>query len=499
LDNSAGNLPRAVNLLGANVFNDNGTGLRVDSLGLITVSNLYAENNDNSGVELYNNYPLATGGVTINGTNTFIENFDGLLVFSRGAIKVNNLRAYENTFHGVELDNSIDALLSATVTITGNQIFDSNNTGLVIHSQRLIAINSVTSSNNWGGFGVFIDNSFSGTALLADVKFTGTNTFTLNNWSGLEVRSYSAISLNNMTASGNGLDELAGFGYGVYLNNSEPVLTFPALVSKGVTLTGTNTFEDNFEDGLHVESYGLIKANALTANGNDGDGVHLDNQWGQSNPGGVTLTGTNNFEDNAFDGLEIKSNRTITLNNINANSNDVRGLVLDNQCSCTLANVVITGTNTFNVNGDYGLSIGIGLLVNSEGAITINNLTANGNGDTGAQLTNDIYPVSPAKPNVTLTGVNNFIGNKFNGLVIDSFGVVSLSKVTADDNEFGDGVRVNTDGNITITCGSATVNGDAGFELTSSFGTITLKGVVALGNGGLALDTTGITSIIRSC
>jgi hypothetical protein len=379
---------------------------------------------------------------------------------------------------------------------------------LRIYSEKLITVNGVTSTENWGGYGVYVDNSWGGTGFPADVKFTGTNAFTWNEYSGLEIYTYGAVSLNNITASHNGQGLVEDYGFGVFVNNQIPNGFDSAVTPKGLSLTGTNTFDGNFDDGLQALISGFIKANNLNATDNEENGIYLDNQYGHAVPGAITLTGTNTFADNNEWGMTAWSNRSITLNNITADSNSLSGaqggVALNTNCGCNFANVVLTGTNTFNSNGDYGASLGTGLYVVAEGAITINNLTANWNGHTGADLSNTaLFPLT--NPNITLTGVNNFIGNKFRGLAFSSEGNVFLTKVTADATGFGDGVIGTADGNITITCGSMTNNGnvagDYGLELTSNFGTITLKGVVALGNGDPVDEwlLTGATNIQRSC
>jgi hypothetical protein len=178
-------------------------------------------------------------------------------------------------------------------------------------------------------------------------------------------------------------------------------------------------------------------------------------------------------------GLIISSQGAITLNNITASLNGIPGFnagaVIENNGASSAQFVKLNGTNVFNENGATGL------VINSKGAITTNNVTANENGSTGAFINNSYLGMTGG---VTMTGVNNFLDNDGTGLQVTSHGVVSLSKVTADNNGLsgsGNGLYVSTDGNVTLTCGWFASNDDYGLSITT-LGTLTLKGVISAGN-----------------
>jgi hypothetical protein len=331
------------------------------------------------------------------------------------------------------------------------------------------------------------------------VTVNGTNGFYWNGDSGLVIFTYGTITLNNITANDNGQNAAADTGWGAYLDNCgyDSLLgdCTDAVTPKGITLNGTNTFNGNFQDGLWATSLGLIKGNNLTANLNGEHGAYLDNQWGAGSVGGITLTGTNNFEGNGSDGLLALSHGTITMSNISANWNLGNGAFIDNwSITGPQVNVTLTGTNNFLGNGDSIAFTGSGLIVWTEGNITINNLTANWNQEDGAYLNNWNYAF--LTPFVKLTGVNTFRGNGDWGLYVDSAGAVDLTKVTADAN--GDGVYVGADGNIIITCGSMTNNTGFGWSI-GSLGTVTLKGVFAYGNGTNEDPWNGTFTRFRAC
>jgi hypothetical protein len=353
----------------------------------------------------------------------------------------------------------------------------------------------VTASGNELGSGAGLSNET--TFLItptAGVTFTGIGVFSENYYSGLEVTSNGPLNVltTSLTANQNGQISLSG--YGVTLNNDT------AASPQVVKLTGTGVFNGNYSTGLSVVSDGAISANNLTANlSSNGFGVRLYNAGAGAVNGAVTLTGVNTFNGNDVDGLNVQSLGAITLNSVTANKNGppasgAAGASIDNAASSLPLGVKLTGTNTFDGND------GGGLQVYSDGAITINNLTASHSvAGFGASLQNTS---AGASGGVTLTGVNAVSENAGAGLDILTTGAVSLTKVTADGNT-GDGLFVNaSSGNITLTCGSFTNNTASGVDLITS-GIATLIGVFASGNTLTDLDLAGVPDLnefyVRNC
>jgi len=469
-------LHRSVSLPGTNTFSGNaGGGLNVSSMGAIAVSNVRAEGNvAGEGASLTNGYALGTGGLTLGGTsNVFSGNGSfGLWVQTNGAISAAGLRAEDNATYGARLWNHT-AAAPAPVTLTGaSNGFDSNGErGLDVASMGAITIANLHASGN-DEYGAFLGNTSSGVAAPQKVTLSGSNSFN-QNWNiGLYVSSHGAVTLNNLTAMDNG--QSASYGSGVIIDAYDPAAT----IASPVTLTGYGWFEANLEYGLYVEALGAIKANNLTTTWNGADGVVLYNQYDLVTSG-VTLTGLNAFGDNGSNGLYVQSNGAITLANVTAYGNGGNGAYLDTYGLLSPQKVTLTGTNTFNGNGSTVAHTGDGLLLNADGQITISNLTANWNGRSGAELDNAAYG-GTATSGLTLSGVNNFEGNFYDGLYFDVVGAVSLSKITADDNGLS-GVDGTTFGNITITCGSMTGNGAYGWYLWTP-SVVTLKGVFSYGN-----------------
>lgn len=492
---------KGVSIVGTNNFNGNGSvsggfGLRVYSYGAIITNNITAQFND-TGVVLDNcDYDGASAclayspqAITMNGFNNMTFNdSEGLTAISQGAIKVNNLTANFNGGWGAVLDNQYsDAVGAVTIAgygnVSGNTLF-----GLVAYSTGAITLANLTVNNNTQS-GADIDNKFNNLKP-ANVTLTGINQFSGNGGDGLKVGSFGAVVLNNITANDNGDPGVAN---GVYINNAL------SLKPMGVTLNGINIFNDNFGIGLEIDSLGAIVVNKLTANRNDESGASLNNQLNAATAP-ITLLGYAILNDNGDDGLSAFSNGAITLNNITAISNAGYGTLVNNNynlLSTSAVNVVLNGVNTFDENTLDGLR------VISDGLITLNNVTANDNGGYGAYLDN--FSAGNLLKNILVNGSNNFVSNSSSGLYFNTSGTFTITRITADGNNDGvggapqsDGIEGTAVGNITLTCGSLTNNEGDGYNLSSTSGIITLKGIFTYGN--LLGNNSNIAPVItRTC
>jgi hypothetical protein len=466
---------------GINTFNNNGLhGLYAQSNGAISLTSLDAENNGSYGAILSNTGASTPQSVKLTGTNKFDGNSnDGLVVTSNGAITLNNAEASSNHLDGVQLINNTSAAPQA-ITVSGTLNVFSNNSGgygLNIQTKGAVTIANLTASGNHSD-GAHINNQVT-TASPQNVTLTGSNTLSNNGDSGLYILTYGAIAMNNLTASGNGLIH-ASSGGGAYLDTCayDHISSCPSPLAKSITLTGINTFQDNYSDGLTAFSKGPIKVNALTADWNGVHGASLMNQWGAGSSGGITLTGSNTFRHNGYVGLGAASQGAISVNNLTANDNSDDGVWLSTDGLTTPQSVTITGSNTFLNNGN------VGLVVWADGNISLNSVTANGNGG-GASLDNCFWSGSHCNwfGTLTLTGTNTFSNNTSGGLYFKSHKNVTINHIEADENG-AIGVDGLTDGgSITVLGGSLTHNTSYGWQL-KALTTVTLKGVFAYGNRG---------------
>jgi len=526
-------------LTGFNNLNQNygGNGLNVFADGAITIANLTAnENWDGDGAYLDNmatsTIPMA---VTLTGFNNFWHNYlNGLTILSYGAVTVSNIDASSNGIDetwsnvagpeygwGLYIDNRNPVALSAKpVTLTGFNYFFSNwNSGLEIWSSNLVTLSNVTANYSgtyyddlysyagandtyvgcgdqtidngdndfYVGCGAYIDNSSAATPL--NVVLLGVNEFNGNTHHGLTVISKGQLLLNSLTSNWNGWFSGSDaspdtvFGSGAYLVST----------MKGITFSGNNTFDGNWDDGLFAQSLDLITVNNLNANSNGGIGAYLDNLWDVKHSD-VVVKGYSNGNNNGSDGIVIFTNGSAILANVAVISNAGNGLYIEAYDNNPAplgkpSNVSISGTNWFWGNGVDGLT------VLADGVITLNNINASHNGNNGATIDGISAGYWMPLPAVRLniTGSNNFNGNGNNGLFFDTFGNVTLTRVTADNN-FGTGVVGTTTGNITYTCGSVTRNNSLGYDLNAVGGILTLAGVSSTGNLG---NLTNAFSVVR--
>ncbi|HUI88327.1 MAG TPA: right-handed parallel beta-helix repeat-containing protein [Anaerolineales bacterium] len=489
VDNSSAPHAQAVNITGTNnIFNDNYlNGLLAFSLGHISAGNLHADGNSagvdgsnyaySGGVQLENDF-AGTGTITISGTNTFTNNYeDGLDAYSDGAITTNNLTATRNGLQGnptssfewigAALDNS-NSLTPQNITMGGNNDFESNfNDGVDAIASGVLTINNITSKNNGtsvgtssqlqGGVGAYLQGAravtLSGTNLFdgnySTITFDDGNPadYLQTPMASLTISSDGSIRINNVTAS----DDLAGAG--AILDDCNDQGTGCANTAGSIAITGANIFNDNYLDGLDVDSFGNIAAKNLSANGNLGMGVFLMNgnasaTTSLNSKGYVALSSTNTFTDNLDDGMDIYSNGPIKAGNLQAVNNGGAGVILDNSSSPnavpldnsgvvaalssvstqTAQSVTLTNYNVFSDNGFDGLE------VYSNGTITLSSISANGNGaGYGAYIAND---ETGFRSGVTLSGNDSFNDNYLDGLDILSYGAISVTTVslTADGN-----------------------------------------------------------------
>ena len=510
-------LPYAVSITTPSSFLYNSSdGLYIRTTGAVTLKGVTASFNQGRGVFIDNHASLLKPqNVILSGINVMNGNDNhGLRIISYGTVALASITANDNgqtdsLGYGVFVDNrALSAAPAGSVLITRKPVtFTGNNTitnnysgGIFIYSVGDVTLSNITAVGNGLtstplGDGVHIENEVAWypngvtqTSYAARVTLNGFGIFKDNGDEGLQIFSRGAIKLNNVTANNNG--DVGLWANNAYINTMS--------TRQPVTLTGTNSFNGNDGGGMMLLSFGAVTLNNLTAIGNldavvgltgSGDGVSIQNNLVWSPNGvltsyvaNVTISGFGYFEGNTDDGLDILSKGAVTIAKITANSNGDDGAVIFTKGDLLPQNVTLNGSNNFYGNG-FTSTNGNGLFIQSDGKITINNLSAIGNKANGARLDNFTDKKVNKFLGVTLTGFNFFQKNQgINGLFIHSDGSVLLYHVTADDNNSGNGINVVATKNITISCGSAFSNFGTGFFLNSG-AILTLKGVHAYGNG----------------
>ncbi|MGH9851105.1 MAG: beta strand repeat-containing protein, partial [Blastocatellia bacterium] len=469
----------SVNLTGITVLSNNGdNGLSIETRGGIKIGRLTAESNQGVGVSLEGE---GAGSITVgvsatNWCNSLSNNRNsGLVIVSKGPVVLNSLcnsgnGLSSNLGFGAEISNS-GAQTLQPVTLNGTNSFLNNYSGgIKIISKGAIKANNLDASNNTHGSGASFDNLASTVGLPQNVTLSGVNKFSVNYADGLTIQTYGAITLNRITASSNGYGVE---GYGAYLDNQTGSIT-----PKAITLFGANSFSDNTLDGLRALSLGTITIGSVTANTNEENGAYLDNNAGGAFGGiaittgaelnvngangldafslgkisianlkavfndghgallnnssaspaqSVALSGVNTFDQNDLFGLHVFSRGAITVSNLHAWNNDEWGVTLDNSVAGAAGSVTVSGKQDIGGNGKVGLEI------YSNRAVTISNLSSGYNGDEGAYLNNTTAGIPQ---NITLTGACIFKSNDLHGLRIQTLGAVTLSNITAVGNGF---------------------------------------------------------------
>jgi len=509
LDNTLGSSAKAITIKGVNTFQGNGdTGLTVFSRGAITTYSINSIGNAGQAAVIDNcdegvpgecqayyaaivkGVVTKTFGVSMLGTNYINGNANGLIVDSRGAIVISNLTSIYSTGEGAVLSNNYTNAIGG-VSLTGfNNISHNGTYGLEINSYGAVAVANITANYN-DISGVEVNNIGIPTKP-ANVTFTGTNRFNDNVGTGLIINTHGAVTLYNITANGNGVAPTDSAN-GVYINNSTGSL------ARAVILYGFNYINDNNGTGLYIDSIGAITIQRVTANNNNGVGARLDNVVSTGTQA-VTISGYGTFIGNATNGLQIESNGKVVAVNLNASNNLVHGVTIDTQYGALPASavdVVISGYNNFNNNGDNGLQI------KNDGVITLTNIFANANGKNGAVLDNLSYAGGSLNKTIILNGVNSFSNNAENGLMFSANGNVTLNRLTAFGNDptpggfsgsgivgvfGGGGTKV-----LTFSCGTLMGNEDYGMNITGAT-VINLRGVSGQPN---SLNVTAV--ITRAC
>jgi hypothetical protein len=203
----------------SNLFNETrnngGNGFSIETLGPVTITNLYTHDNGLLGGYIDNSGAASAAAVTINmlGTPAYVNGYwgngaGGLQVFSRGAVTISRVQINNNGGFGAEINNVPAGLIAGTPVTISDSSFDSNgfgDDGLNITSKGQITLLNIRANYN-GGYGVYLNNQITGaTAGVTINAGTGRgNEFQGNRLSGLVVRTNGPAVLTNLYSANNG-------------------------------------------------------------------------------------------------------------------------------------------------------------------------------------------------------------------------------------------------------------------------------------------------------
>lgn len=242
--------------------------------------------------------------VTVTNSRFIGNGFLGLTIYTKGAVKLNNVIADANkSIAGVNVDNTYDTTASP-VNITNGQ-FDGNTSygstptpGMAILSNGTVTITRVQAQYNQGT-GLTLDNT-SGTG---NVLLKETNTFLGNTELGLDILSTGQVTAEHLTAHDNAK-------YGVRIETQQ-----------AVAITGSGKFNGN-DLGLKIDTVSRITAKNLSAISNATIGLHMATSLAGTDA--VILNGVQ-AHSNAG-GLQIYANGKVIVSCGATYSNEVYGL-----------------------------------------------------------------------------------------------------------------------------------------------------------------------------
>ena len=354
----------------------------------------------------------------------------------------------------------------------GNVVFDYNNvalTDLVVQGGWDFAQNNVVGTStidlsgyaiefwDWGGYGA------PGSLTLRDLIIT--------NSEGLFIGDVNDFTTADVTLEN---VEVSNTDLGTYIE------------TEGDVEIVDSKFNDNADDGLTVYAYdGDITLNKVWAEDNFGDGAYLETCGCGT---GNVFVHASNFNENGDRGLVVYASGNITVDSIHAEQNEVGGVELDNclgfffgGCTNSIpSSVNMTGANTIRNNGLNpipfmgGFPASVGLWVNSMGDVSLEGVSATGNG--AGNIGGGAFIFTEGG---SLTIKNSLFDNNCSyGYCDFGFGLTAMNVSGADSTL--DGVSSNSNG-----------NGDSGSGTPNSFNA---AGVLLMSAGNVFVRNSNFNS-----
>ena len=228
-------------------------------------------------------------------------------------------------------------------------------------------------------------------------------------------------------------------GYGALLDNSTSTV-------KGKVVVLSADVESSKYDGISITSKGDVILDGIISNGSwgSGNGVYVDNTAGTGTVSVLSTKGANNFNNNTLNGLLIKSNGNITVSTVTANNNSSNGLnltALAAGSTITLSNVNIKHNSSNGI-----LSVAHGATVFTKVKSYSNGLNTNLD---GISVTTNGYDFTFSNSYATGNGrygINASVGGTSHK--VNVIGSVYLGNSQYNTSDVKD---INTDGKLTIS------------------------------------------------
>ncbi|MBK9927676.1 MAG: hypothetical protein IPP66_20590 [Anaerolineales bacterium] len=366
-------------------FNNNGSdagntgkGLEIISDTFVTMSDVYANNNQLFGANIQAGDDVSLYNGFFNGNNSYSYSCKGKtanggygvqIVTTTGDITITNIEASNNYDFGASLTGANVAIAAGTANFFNS--FNNNKEGLKVVSTGNVALIGIKANNN-KVFGA--DINAAGTVAITDGFFNGNISYTssckgsTSQGYGLQIVSTTDkdISLINIEANDNGTfgAHLEGgyvfVSYGTFSNTNGGTAQAKGLevISSGNQTTSLYQVNasNNTEFGANITSDGYVSISDSIFSGN------ISYTSGSCNS--KTYTGY---------GLKVVTTNNVNLYNVTANDNGTFGASLD------AVDVQVTNSTFNNNKTSNGLTI-------TAATVTLNNVTALKNGGNGAKI-----------------------------------------------------------------------------------------------------------------
>ncbi len=471
------------------------TGLLIFTSGAVSLDKIISSDNKGEGIYIDNTSSAYARTVSVRNSTASLNGKEGVKVVSVGGISLYKVVANSNTLEGADLINHLTPLITQVpkgITVAYSTFDGNSGMGLYMLTQRGMTLNSIQASNtkaNGSGLGIGVYAVNTSSTISSSVVIGGINHFDGNENTGLYVRTNGALTARGATASANG-------GFGVDAITARGII-MSAVQANGNTLGGVNLYDyglagnatlSNIEtignlgaanSGLRIENAGAVVLYKITALQNAGEGIFVNNTASTiARQVRITYATASN---NGKEGLKVGSVGPITLVSVIANENALMGADLHNHLtphSTQVPQAVIVVRSTFDGNN------GAGLYILSQRKITLNSVNASGNKADAFGAGVGVYAVNTSSTvfsPLVVTGINHFYSNASTGLYLESNGALTISGVTSSLNS-GHGMQAITGMGALITTSQFSSNVNSGVVLNAS-AVVKISGVTISQNG----------------
>ncbi len=378
--------------------------------------------------------PGTTGNITLDNVLLRENDGSGIWIETNGNVTIRKVQSLQNLYSGIKIESEALGVLGAmTVNISDSQFLKNSNVNLYVGARGAVTLTNVVASDSTGNGGAFIGN---GSAAALPVTITNSS-FINNKQNGLQVFSNGVITINSVTVMDNQAE-------GAIINNGST-----STIVKPITFLSTyglNVFARNTLNGLSIKTFGNLVMNNVQVYSNGRNGVNA----GAVSGGGYGVGGNILWNDGG------------AWNNGGVTVDYGVGAILNNKLasltkSVTLRNVVFDYNRTHGSSNPF-YEGGSGLVIFTNGPVSITNISANGNSFNGVSI-RDAYSVSILR---TLPSGNNTFNN--NGLVIKG----------------GSGLNIAVDKNVILNRVEARENTGSGAYIRADTGSVNITGTTYL-------------------